>query len=78
MYLFKVDLNRNFRIINRVSKRFPKKPFEFGRYIVEYRENDKDVLRFLKERLDSLDDANQARERLLTKGYIDPIIKKVG
>lgn len=61
-----------------MSKRFPKKPFEFGRYIVEYRENEKDVLRFLKERLDSLDAANQAIEKLLTKGCHDPVIKKVG
>ena len=40
-----------------VKKRFPKKPFEFGRYIIEYREKQGDVLRFLKERLDTFDEA---------------------
>jgi len=61
-----------------VKKRFPKRPFEFGKYIVEYREEKNGVLRFLKERLDNLDDAKQARERLLNNGFHDPVIKKVG
>jgi len=59
-----------------VKKRFPKKPFEFGKYIVEYRENG--VLRFLKERLDNIDDAQHAKDKLLSKGYQDPEIKKIG
>ena len=59
-----------------MKKRFPKKPFEFGKYIVEYRENG--VLRFLKERLDNIDDAQHAKEKLLSKGYHDPEIKKIG
>jgi len=60
-----------------VKKRFPSKPFEFGKYIVEYRE-ETGVLRFLKERLDNLDAAQLAREKLITKGYNDLEIKKVG
>lgn len=59
-----------------MKKRFPKKPFEFGRYIVEYREED-GVLRFLKERLDNLNEAQLAEEKLLSKGY-KPEIKKIG
>ena len=60
-----------------MKKRFPSKPFEFGKYIVEYRE-ETGVLRFLKERLDNLDDAQLAREKLINKGYHDLEIKKVG
>ena len=59
-----------------MKKRFPKKPFEFGRYIVEYRETD-GVLRFLKERLDNLNEAQLAEKKLLSKGY-KPEIKKIG
>ena len=61
-----------------VKKRFPKKPFEFGRDIIEYREKQGDVLRFLKERLDTFDEAKAAREKLLSKGCSEPVIKKVG
>tara|TARA_R100001509_G_C4680555_1_gene153328 strand:+ start:147 stop:338 length:192 start_codon:yes stop_codon:yes gene_type:complete len=61
-----------------VKKRFPKKPFEFGRYIIEYREKQGDVLRFLKERLDTFDEAKAARDKLLSKGCSEPVIKKVG
>ena len=76
MYLF-LNTKRNPDIINIVKKRFPSKPFEFGKYIVEYRE-ETGVLRFLKERLDNLDAAELAREKLITKGYNDLEIKKVG
>ena len=76
MYLF-LNTKRNPDIINIVKKRFPSKPFEFGKYIVEYRE-ESGVLRFLKERLDNLDDAQLAREKLITKGYHDLEIKKIG
>ena len=61
-----------------MKKRFPRKPFEFGRYIIEYREKKGDVLRFLKEHLDTLDEAQKASEKLLAKGFDEPIIKKVG
>ena len=60
-----------------MKKRFPKKPFEFGRYIVEYCEED-GVIRFLKERLDNLNDAEVAKEKLLNKGYNKTEIKKIG
>ena len=62
----------------RVKKRFPKKPFEFGKYIIEYREKQGEVLRFLKERLDSFEEAQVARDELLSKGCQEPVIKKVG
>jgi|TARA_R100001079_G_scaffold110829_1_gene87692 hypothetical protein len=61
-----------------VKKRFPKKPFEFGRYIIEYRESRDAVLRFLKERLDTFDEAKIARDKLLSQGCTEPVIKKVG
>lgn len=76
MYL-SLNTKRNTDIINIVKKRFPSKPFEFGKYIVEYRE-ETGVLRFLKERLDNLAAAELAREKLITKGYNDIEIKKVG
>lgn len=61
-----------------MKKRFPKKPFVFGKYVIEYRDEKNGILRFLKERIDNIDDAQAAREKLLQQGYYEPIIKKVG
>jgi|TARA_R110000824_G_scaffold56701_1_gene154977 hypothetical protein len=59
-------------------RRPPIKPFEYGRYIIEYREPDSKLVRFYKERIDNYDDAEKAKERLLSEGVIEPEIKRVG
>tara|TARA_R100001463_G_scaffold121402_1_gene177699 strand:- start:1927 stop:2112 length:186 start_codon:yes stop_codon:yes gene_type:complete len=61
-----------------MPKKFPKKPFKYGRYLIEYRKERDGILRFLKERLDTIEEAEQARERLVLKGYHEPLIKIVG
>ena len=59
-------------------KRPPIKPFMYGKYLVEYKEDEGGLLRFYKEQIDTLKRANEVRHELITKGYEDPVIKKVG
>ena len=60
------------------KRRPPIKPFVYGKYLVEYKEESGGLLRFYKERIDNYDDAEKARERLLSEGVIEPEIKRVG
>jgi len=60
------------------GKRPPIKPFMYGRYLVEYREDKGGLLRFYKEQIDTIKRAKEIRDELITKGYDDPVIKKVG
>lgn len=60
------------------TKQFPKKPVDFGMYLIEYRESKEGMLRFLKERIDTIDDAQAACDKLLRQGYYEPIIRKIG
>ena len=60
------------------KRRPPVKPFVYGKYLVEYREDRGGLLRFYKERIDTMNRANEIREELLVKWYHDPVIKKVG
>lgn len=55
-----------------------RQPFKYGAYLIEYREGKDGLLRILKEKLDTFEDAQLARERLLQNGYADPVIRKVG
>ena len=55
-----------------------KKPVDFGMYLIEYRESKEGMLRFLKERIDTIDDAQAACDKLLRQGYYEPIIRKIG
>ncbi len=59
-------------------RRPPIKPFEYGKYIIEYRDADSKLLRFYKEHLDNYDDAKKFRDRLLSEGVDTPVIKRVG
>tara|TARA_R110002012_G_C11558170_1_gene603136 strand:+ start:584 stop:772 length:189 start_codon:yes stop_codon:yes gene_type:complete len=56
----------------------PIKPFEYGKYIIEYRETDSKLFRFHKERLDNYEDAKKVKKRLLSQGVKEPEIKKIG
>ena len=59
-------------------RRPPIKPFEYGKYIIEYRDADSGLLRFHKERIDNYDDAKKIRDKLLSEGVNKPDIKRVG
>ena len=60
------------------KKSFPTKPFRFGRFVVEYREDPKSPVHFLKEELNTEADAEAAAERLKELGYNKVVIKQVG
>ena len=60
------------------KRRPPIKPFEYGKYLIEYREEKAGLLRFYKERIDNYKDAEKIREKLLREGYHEPVIKKIG
>ena len=55
-----------------------RQPFEYGSYLVEYRDSKAGLLRILKEKLNTFEEAQTARERLIQEGFHDPIIRKVG
>ena len=59
-------------------RRPPIKPFEYGKFIIEYRDAASGLLRFHKEHIDNYDDAKKIRDRLLTEGVDKPEIKRVG
>ncbi len=60
------------------KKNFPRKPFAFGKFIVEYREIEKGVVSFLKEELNTQEEADAAAERLEADGKISVVIKQIG
>ena len=59
-------------------RRPPIKPFEYGKFIIEYRDNDSGIIRFHKERIDNYKDAVKVRDKLLSEGVNEPVIKRVG
>ena len=52
-----------------------RQPFRYGSYLVEYREKKGDLLRILKEKLNTIEEAKKAEEELIRKGNIDIIIR---
>jgi hypothetical protein len=60
------------------KKTFPRKPFAFGRFIVEYREEAKSPIHFLKEEINTAAEAEAAATRLKELGYNKVEIKQVG
>jgi hypothetical protein len=59
-------------------KKKNKPPCIYGLYLVEYREKPGGLLRFLKEKINTFEEAQAAREKLIQAGYHDPIIRKIG
>jgi hypothetical protein len=55
-----------------------RQPFKYGVYLIEYREGKGSLLKILKEKLDTLDEAQRTLEKLLQAGCSDLIIRKVG
>jgi len=60
------------------KRRPPIKPFVYGKYLVEYKEESGGLLRFYKEHIDTIDRAKEVCKELSVKGCHDPVIKKVG
>ena len=61
-----------------MKRRPPIKPFEYGKYIIEYRLADSKLVRFHKEHIDTYKDAEKVREKLLSEGVDSPVIQKIG
>ena len=61
-----------------MKKQFPKKPVEFGTFLIEYKESEGGMLRFLKEHIDTIEEAQAAIEKLLQQGAHEPTIRKIG
>ena len=59
-------------------RRPPIKPFEYGKFIIEYKDSTSGLLRFHKERIDNYNDAVKVRDQLLSEGVNEPEIKRVG
>lgn len=60
------------------KKTFPRKPFTFGKFVIEYREEPKSPVHFLKEEINTADEAKAAADRLKELGYNKVEIKQVG
>lgn len=60
------------------KKTFPRKPFAFGKFIVEYREAPKSPVHFLKEEINTEAEAEAAAVKLKEEGFSKVEIKRVG
>jgi hypothetical protein len=60
------------------KKTFPRKPFKFGRYIIEYTEDTNSSTHFLKEVIDTEVQAELAAKQLKEQGYNNVVIKQIG
>lgn len=60
------------------KKSFPKKPFRFGKFVVEYRDEAKSPVHFLKEEINTQEDADAAVAKLEADGKQKVTVKQVG
>ena len=60
------------------KKSFPSKPFRFGKFVVEYRDEDKSPVHFLKEEINTEEDADAAVTKLEEEGKVKVTVKQVG
>ena len=60
------------------KRRHPIKPFVYGKYLVEYRDEKGGLLRVYKEHIEKYKEAEKIRELLWREGYYEPVIKKIG
>ena len=60
------------------KKSFPKKPFRFGKFVVEYRDEAKSPVHFLKEDINTQEDADAAVAKLEADGKQKVTVKQVG
>lgn len=59
-------------------KKKVRQPFKYGIYLIEYREMKGGILKILKEKLDTFEEAQKSRDKLLIEGCFEPVIKKIG
>lgn len=60
------------------KKSFPTKPFRFGRFVVEYRDELKSPVHFLKEEINTEEEADAAVARLEEEGKQKVTVKQIG
>lgn len=60
------------------KKSFPTKPFKFGKFVVEYRDEAKSPVHFLKEEINTAEDADYAVARLEAEGKCKVTVKQIG
>ena len=60
------------------KKSFPTKPFKFGKFVVEYRDEAKSPVHFLKEEINTVEDADVAMARLEAEGKFKVTVKQIG
>ena len=60
------------------KKSFPTKPFRFGRFVVEYRDELKSPVHFLKEEINTEEEAAAAVTRLEEEGKQKVTVKQIG
>ena len=60
------------------KKSFPTKPFRFGRFVVEYRDELKSPVHFLKEEINTEEEAEAAVARLEEDGKQKVTVKQIG
>lgn len=60
------------------KKSFPTKPFVFGRFVVEYRDELKSPVHFLKEEINTKEEAEAAAAKLTEEGKEKVTIKQIG
>ena len=60
------------------KKSFPKKPFRFGKFVVEYRDEAKSPVHFLKEVINTEAEADEAIRKLEEEGKQKVTVKQIG
>ncbi len=60
------------------KKSFPKKPFRFGKFVVEYRDEAKSPVHFLKEEINTEAEADEAIRKLEDEGKQKVTVKQIG
>ncbi len=60
------------------KKSFPTKPFRFGKFVVEYRDEAKSPVHFLKEVINTEAEADEAVSKLEEEGKQKVTVKQIG
>lgn len=54
-----------------------KKDIDYGNFMIEYRESKDGLLSFYQKKIDTFEQAQVVRERLIQSGYHEPVIKRL-
>ena len=61
-----------------MKKSFPRKPFEFGKYIISAEKPESGKVEFIKEKLETQKAADLKSEELTNGGYKKVTVMKIG